>query len=104
MECCPGIANPLSASGARPELDLPNRKLTSRLAEVLQDFLFSLLEFQENWFSHHAIIVRGMSFSSFQENFLEVEHALLGLSHFFIGLDHDVLISTTPRRRKSRPV
>jgi len=74
------------------------------LTQIGQDFLFALLQFEENRRRHQPILVRTMHLTSCQQDALQIfDRGLRQLELLIIG-NHATITSTIPRRVKSFPV
>lgn len=73
-------------------------------AEVLENFLLALLNFEQDRFCHSCIVLLRMDLTRLQEDSAEVPNALLREQHLIVSLNHGSSSSTIPRFRKLREV
>lgn len=69
-------------------------------AQIFENLLFSLLDFEQDRFRQPQVILPGMNLASFQKDSPQITDALLSQQHCIIGLNHDSSSSTIPRFRK----
>ena len=83
---------------------LARQWLFEAAAQILENLLLALLDFEDDWFREPQLVSRRMNFASFQQDSPEVGYALLRKQHLIVGLDHISSSSTIPRFRKVRDV
>src|SRR5471030_975437 len=69
-------------------------------AQILENLLLTLLDFEQDGLGHSSIVLPRMNFARLQEDCAQVSDALLGEQHLFVGLNHGNSNSTIPRFRK----
>jgi len=89
---------------ARRVTRLARQWLFEAAAQILENFLLALLDFEEDWFRELKVVFRRMNFAGFQQDSPQVGYALLRKQHLIVGLDHISSSSTIPRFRKVRDV
>src|SRR5713226_6498018 len=68
-------------------------------AQILENLLLTLLNFEQNRLGHSSIVLPRMNFASLQEDSTQIADALLREKHLFVGLYHGSSSSTIPRFR-----
>ena len=76
---------------------LARYRLFQVTTQIFEDFLLTLLNFQEDRFRHSRVVLRRMDFARLQENSAEIAHAFLRDQHLVVGLNHNNTNSTIPR-------
>ena len=69
-------------------------------AQILEDLLLALLNFEEDRFCHSSVVLPRMDLARLQEDSAKVANALLREQYLVIGLNHGSSDSTIPRYRK----
>src|SRR5882724_10250921 len=76
---------------------LARNRLFQIPAQILEDLLLSLLNFEQDRFSYSGVILPWMDLPRLQQNFSQIRNALLREQHLVVGLNHGNSSSTIPR-------
>jgi hypothetical protein len=91
--------NMVARRGGAGMFRLARQWLFEAAAQILENLLLALLNFEEDWFREPQVIFRRMNLASFQQDSPQVGYTLLSNQHLIIGLDHIISSSTIPRFR-----
>src|SRR5580704_9081309 len=79
---------------------LAGYRLSHVAAQVCEDLLVALLDFEQDRLRHASVVGPRMDLASLQEDSPQVGDTLLRHKHLVVGLNHDSSSSTIPRFRK----
>src|ERR1039457_1852965 len=69
-------------------------------AQILEDLLLSLLDFEQDRLRHSSVVLPRMDLARLQEDSPQIGDRLLREQHLVVGLNHRSSSSTIPRFRK----
>jgi hypothetical protein len=69
-------------------------------AQILEDLLLALLDFEQDRLRHSSVVLPRMDLARLEEDSPQIADALLREQHLFVGLNHGSSSSTIPRFRK----
>src|SRR5450759_4145487 len=88
-------------AGARQlRTGLARYRLFQVSAQILEDLLLTLLDFEQDRLRHSSVVPRRMDLARLQEDFPQIANALLREQHLVVSLDHGNSSFTIPRFRK----
>jgi len=79
---------------------LARERLFQISAQILEDFLLALLDFEQDRLGHASVVLPGMDLARPQEDSSQIGDALLREQHLAVSLNHGSSSSTIPRLRK----